>query len=486
MIPLSTIKLKHLRQPTIELANLQHHRTFILEPFRDIYFRNRSHFTSASARIQIPRPSSDAPPSTHATWFQSVVDQMILDNDRALDDEIRSIVQFSIISMTRLYYILLSAELHYLSQTSKRHRLLKDDLLLDVLVHNSKSIQELYQFRHALLHPEQHLDDQDRPFVPSEIFQANTLPQLTLDDAISRIRTNIGDQVQELLAGLPHREWLMVISSFIHRCITDPFCVMDDALANLEQLQNSVIEGIGQLSDIDREWTPTELEHQKAGILVDYMRRVEPVGPFATNTGDTSVHVPLDMHLPPDARTFRQLDHHTRITDFHRTSDAASRFMRHHIGYLQILGMVATLREEIRYLMNATNIAAETIFSYREEEKINEISQLSIETTIKICGLGDVSLALLWPFLTAYEEICRNNPSFVISKLENIRQNHKIMDKLRTHRNAVFHVQNRSFGMGQLGIDLGEFFTNDPDPLHSLIDGSTELYWTILEQEGEI
>ena len=131
--------------------DLRHHRAYVLEEIRKVFWRNMNAFHNAMVELRLDRIN-------RRSDFDAVRDRILEAQDVPVIDVTRSILSWTLWLQWELYHCLLYAEIESYRKTSDTSASIRDPQLSNFLRENEDAVNSLKDVRHKVLHPQKELD----------------------------------------------------------------------------------------------------------------------------------------------------------------------------------------------------------------------------------------------------------------------------------------------------------------------------------------
>ena len=141
-----------LERSTAIYRHVMYHRSLILEPIKQIAFRNMRHLSSAMANHPKPK-RADIHSSGEQAWIERIQDQMLKDQGVEPSTLDRLLIHKATLTPVKLYEALLYAEIEFLDKWKNEFGLSGHNDLHEFLQAEDEFIERSKDFRHGILHP---------------------------------------------------------------------------------------------------------------------------------------------------------------------------------------------------------------------------------------------------------------------------------------------------------------------------------------------
>ena len=424
-------KLHSLERGTVIYRNLMYHRVLILEPIRQMAFRNMRHLSRAIT--DLPKPENNNVNSTESsTWIAQIQDRMLKDQGVEPSDLNRILVHTATFTPVKLYLALLYAEIEYLSDLNDVYPLTNNTALSEFLQSQNDFIEPSKQFRHGILHPNEQSTPWEEAWVLSG-FQ-NELPEMqrTIDSIADGLRATLRQDVESALKELPGFQQWHCYWGFLTWLSDDEATLLNDA--TYSQL-NQEIDRMGKeyericLEADSTALTPPQLETNKR--VFQCMANLHLPG---TNDVIGEVNVQPKMNV----RLFKRVEFSETAPPNVTVGD---RYLNNVVNNLPnynfiIDGVGVLLNETLERVPIAEGGAPQ-----RTNDRIlSAMEHLTFYERQTIAGQSKVCVALLYGLVQAYQNIRKGNPQIANQSIDNVIDNDAVVETIGKFRNIVFHV----------------------------------------------
>ena len=455
------VSLSILETSATIYRNLAYHRSMILEPVRQMAFRNMRHLSDAM--ISLPKPEDTDIDSPEAgAWIEQVQNWMLKDQGLEPSDLNRLLLQKATFTPVKLYEALIYAEMEYLDKMRARYPLSDSTDLRDFLQDHSGFVERSKPFRHGILHP----NEQSIPSEEAWVLRGfqNELPvvQQTIDTIVNCMRETLHADTQRSLNGLPEFQRCHCYANFLSWLTDDDANMLDDTM--YRQLVQEIQRLDEQYSRISRETDSTELTETQSAMNQRILRCMINLHP--PRAKDVLAGVSIQTGMNP---------HHLRRAEFMASPPSGlikrDRHLNHVINNLPNYNFIIDavgilLNETAERLPTVVGTAGEALESNDRLRSVNE--ELTIDEGQSMAGLAKVSSALLGGLVDTYQNVRMTNPQMANHLIDAVIDDEATKTTIRNFRNVVFHVACPACDPYQLDFDASHVA---PETLRELFIG---------------
>ena len=457
-----------LAKSTAIYRNLMYHRALILEPIRQMAFRNMRHLSDAMANHPKPEAAGFLSPDS-GVWIEQIQAQMLSDQGLNSSELNRLLVHKSTFTPVKLYEALLYAEIEFLDKWKNEFGLSGSTILHEFLLNERDFSKRSEKFRHGILHPNSQSIPSEEAWVSSG-FQ-NDLPaiQKRIDSIIDGVKGTLHSEAQAVLLSLPAFQRWHCYWHFLSWMVNDDASILNDVTYN--ELTQEIDRLVREYSRICRESDSTQLTAPQRNTnrrLFECMKNLHPPG-----GEDVLGNQKVQPELKPGF---------LRRVEFLGTPPSGITAPDRHLNnlvdnlpnYNFIIDAVGILLNETQAYMPPTSREGEP--GGLGDPILVAMDNLTFYERQFIAGLAKVSIALLFGLIRPYQNICRAHSGLANQQIDAVINDNGAVTTIRDFRNIVFHVADPTLDPYRLD-DLASLIA--PETEQVLLDGFSKFLGSI-------
>ena len=451
--------LHALERSTAIYRNLMYHRVLILEPIRQMAFRNMRHLSSTISELHKPQ-NHNVDSTESREWIGQIQDRMLSDQGTEPSVLNRVLVHKATFTPVKLYMALLYAEIESLIDWNSEYPLSDNIDLSEFLRDQHDFIKLSKRFRHGILHPNEQSTPSEEAWVLSG-FQ-NELPevQLTVDSIADGLRATLCQDLASALKRLTEIQRWHCYWSFSTWLSEDEATLLNNETYN--QLTQEFERMEKEYERICLEVESTEL----TAAQLDTNRRIFQCMANLHKPANYDVLGEENIQPKMNIRFFRRVAFSETTLPRIIAEDRHVRNVVNNLpNYNFIIDAVGILLNET---MERVTFATTGTPGRSNDHVLSAMEHLTFYESQSIAGLAKVCVTLLYGLVQAYRNILKGNPQIADHCIDTVIDDEATAETIRNFRNVVFHVADPKLDPYQLD-DLASYVA--PEAEEALFNG---------------